>query len=63
MLRIRQVKVRIEKNNNEEIKKQISSKLKINTSDIHDIHIQKKSLDARKKDEIYIVYEVEMIYF
>ena len=49
MIRVRQVKVRVEKNSQEEILKQISLKLKINTSDIHNIKIGKKSLDSRKK--------------
>lgn len=60
MIRVRQVKVRVEKNSQEEILKQISLKLKINTSDIHNIKIGKKSLDARKKDEICYVYEVDV---
>jgi len=60
MIRVRQVKVRIEKNNEKELKRQISSKLKIDISDIYHLKIQKKSLDARKKDEIYYVYEVDI---
>ena len=49
MIRIRQVKVRIEKNSEEELKRQVALKLKINISDILNIKIGKKSLDARKK--------------
>ena len=60
MIRVRQIKVKIEKNNDKEIKRQISSKLKIDVSSIHNIKIQKKSIDARKKDEIYYVYEVDV---
>lgn len=59
MIRVRQVKVKVEKNTEEEIKRQISSKLKVNISSIHKIKVQKKSLDARKKDEIYYVYEAD----
>ena len=53
MIRIRQVKVRIEKNSEEELKKQIDLKLKINISDISNIKIGKKSVDARKKNDVY----------
>lgn len=60
MIRVRQVKVRIEKNNNEEIKKQVAVKIRTNISAIHNIKIQKKSIDARKKNEIYYVYEVDV---
>lgn len=60
MIRVRQVKVRLEKNSEEEIIKQASKKLRIDVSLVQDIIIQKKSLDARKKDEIYYVYEVDV---
>lgn len=60
MIRVRQVKVKLEKNSEEEIIRQVSKKLKIHISCIQNIIIQKKSLDARKKDEIYYVYEVDV---
>ena len=60
MIRVRQVKVDVKKNTNEELKKQVAIKLKINDSDIYNIRIQKKSIDARKKDEICFVYEVDL---
>ena len=60
MIRIRQIKVNIENDNIDELKKQISKKIKVNINDIHDIKIEKKSIDARKKDNIYIVYEIDI---
>ena len=60
MIRVRQIKVKIENNTEEEIKRQISLKLKIDVSIIHTMKIQKQSIDARKKDEIYYVYEADV---
>ena len=60
MIRVRQIKVKLENDNIIELKKQISKKIKVNTNDIHDIKIQKKSIDARNKKEIYFVYEVDI---
>ena len=60
MIRVRQVKVRIEKNSEEELKKQLALMLKVNVTDILNIKIGKKSLDARKKNEVYYVYEVDV---
>lgn len=60
MIRVRQIKVKIENDSIEQLKNQISKKLKIKTSEIRDLKIQKKSIDARKKEEIYFVYEVDI---
>ncbi len=60
MIRVRQIKIKIEFDSIEELKKQISKKLKIETSKINDLKIQKQSIDARKKEEIYFVYEVDV---
>lgn len=59
MIRIRQIKVPIENNNIEEIKAKIASKTKIKKEEIQDLKIIKKSIDARRKDHIYYVYEVD----
>ena len=58
MIRVRQVKVLVTKNN---LKEEISKKLKINPSDIKDIIIVKKSIDSRHKPNNYYVYEVDII--
>ena len=60
MIRLRQIKVKINNNSFDDIKKQVAFKLKINENDIKDIKINKQSLDARKKDSICYVYEVDV---
>lgn len=59
MIRIRQIKVEIAKNNLNEIKKYIAHKLKIKDSAIKTIKINKQSLDARRKNNICYIYEVD----
>ena len=60
MIRIRQIKVPIEKDNIDYIKKKISEKIKCNINDIKEINISKKSLDARLKPQIYYIYEIDI---
>lgn len=60
MIRVRQVKVNIASSNINEIKRQTSKKLKIKESNINDIKIIKESIDARDKENIYYIYEVEI---
>ena len=60
MIRIRQIKVSIDKDNKEEIKKKIVKKLNCLYEDILDIKISKKSLDARSKPDLYYIYEVDI---
>ena len=59
MIRIRQIKIEIAKNNLNEIKKYIAHKLKIKDSTIKTIKINKQSLDARRKNNICYIYEVD----
>lgn len=61
MIRIRQIEIPIEKDNDDEIKKSCSKKLKVSIQNISDIIIRKKSIDARKKPNIYYVYEVDVL--
>ena len=50
MIRIQQLKVPL--NYNETLlRKEIAKKLKIQASDIKDLHVRKQSLDARKKPD------------
>lgn len=60
MIRVRQVKVKVEKSNTDEIKNKVAKKLKISKYDIIDIKIIKESIDARDKENIYYIYEVEI---
>ena len=60
MLRIRQIKIPVENSNDEVLLSKIAKILHIKTSDITSFSIKKKSLDARKKDAIYYIYEVDV---
>ena len=60
MIRIRQIKILVENSNDEVLLSKIAKILHIKTSDITSFSIKKKSLDARKKDAIYYIYEVDV---
>lgn len=60
MIRVRQVKVKLEENTNKHILEEVSKKLRIMPSDILSFQIKKQSLDARKREEIYYTYELEI---
>lgn len=60
MLRIRQIKIEVTKFSNEILKEAISKKLRIDLSLITSFRIVKESLDARNKNEIFYVYEVDV---
>ena len=56
MIRVRQVKVKVEDKN--KLKEVVANKLKTTIENILNIKILKESIDARKKPLIYYVYEV-----
>lgn len=60
MLRVRQVKVHVLDNSLEKIKESISKKLHIDSSMIENIKVIRQSIDARHKNDIYYVYEVDI---
>ena len=60
MIRVRQIFIDVDKDKKEELLDKASYKLGISKSDILDIKITKKSLDARKKTKIHYVYEVDI---
>ncbi|HPF83265.1 MAG TPA: NAD(P)/FAD-dependent oxidoreductase, partial [Bacilli bacterium] len=60
MIRIRQIEVNINEDSIDKIKYSISKKLNINSNDIKDIKINKKSIDARHKPNINFIYEVDI---
>ena len=60
MLRIRQIKVPIDKDNEKFLLTAISKILKVNIKDLSNLTIVKKSLDARKKDNVHYVYEIDI---
>lgn len=61
MIRVRQIKVLVENDNLDYLYEKIAKKLKISTQDILKCSIHKQSLDARCKEEIYYVYEVDVL--
>lgn len=60
MLKVRQIKIEVTKNNEANLLKSISKKLKTDISNIENYTIEKLSIDARNKEEIYYVYEVNV---
>lgn len=60
MIRVRQVKVKIENDNYDNLIKVVSKKININVNDIYDLIINKRSLDARYKPELFYIYEVDI---
>lgn len=60
MIRIRNIKVNIEEDNITTIKNKVSKLLHINSKDIINLKIVKQSLDARKKNTLFYVYEVDI---
>lgn len=60
MIRVRQVKIPVEKDTEETIKNTISKLLKVPQSDIKQIIIKKKSLDAREKPNLFYSYILDL---
>lgn len=60
MIRVRQVKVDARFNSIDKIKEKVAKKIKIDISEINNIRIRKESIDARDKNNIYFVYEVDI---
>ena len=59
MIRVRQIFIKIENNTDKDLIKKLSQKLKVKESDILDFKINKRSLDARNKNNIHYVYELD----
>ena len=60
MIKVRQIKIEVTKSNEDNLLKCISKKLKTDISNIENYTIEKLSIDARNKEEIYYVYEVNV---
>lgn len=60
MIRIRQIKIKVDQNNKEFIKKEIARILKTKIDNILNYKIIKQSLDARDKTNIKYVYEIDV---
>jgi uncharacterized FAD-dependent dehydrogenase len=60
MIRVRNIKIPIELDNEEYLKKKLAKKLNTNISNINNMLIHKRSLDARIKNNILYVYEIDI---
>lgn len=60
MIRIKDIKIRIEEDCNEVFVQKIAKSLRINKDDIQKINIVKKSIDARKKPEVFYIYTFDV---
>lgn len=60
MIRVRQIKVEIKKDSFDYIQKKVLNKLKITFKDLKDMIIIKKSIDARDKNNVLFIYEVNV---
>ena len=60
MIRVKQVKVSVKNDNIDTLYSALVRKLKINVNDIVNVDIIKKSIDARHKDNVCFVYEVDV---
>ena len=57
MIKVDQIKLSVYENESK-LKDIVAKKLRINSSDIKDYSILKKSVDARKKPDVYFVYSI-----
>lgn len=58
MLQYNQCKIDYRKDTEKELKRKLASKLGINESDLKEMRIERKSVDARKKPEVYFNYSI-----
>ncbi len=59
MIRLRQIKLKIDEE--DKLLEKCATKLRVNIEDIKDYKINKRSLDARKKDNLCYVYEIDLV--
>ena len=60
MVRIRELNISIDDDSMDKIKEKIIKKYKLNKDDIKNIKIVKKSIDARRKNNVHYVYELDI---
>ena len=61
MIRVRQIKVDVKKDSRDELYKSIVKKLRIDYNNLIDVNIVKRSIDARHKDSVCFIYEVDVM--
>ena len=60
MIRVRQIRIDVEKDSIDNLKNKIINKLKINYDELKNIEVVKKSIDARDKNNVLYIYEVNV---
>ena len=60
MIKVRQIKLKVEEDNEENLLSKINKKLNLKNNKIISYEIAKKSIDARNKNEIFFIYEVNL---
>ena len=60
MIKVRQIKVKVDLDIEEELLSKITKKLNLKNNKILGYKITKKSIDARDKNDIYFIYEVNL---
>ena len=60
MIKVRQIKIKVEDDNERNLLSKINKKLNLKDNKIISYKITKKSIDARNKNEIYFIYEVNL---
>lgn len=60
MIKVKQLKIDVQKDTKENIINALAQKLSINKNEITTYKIIKKSIDARKKEHIYYIYEIDV---
>lgn len=61
MIKVRQIKVDVKKDSYYEVKLRCAEKLKVRVEEIQDMILCKKSIDARDKENVCYVYEVNVL--
>ena len=59
MLQYSQCRIPYRKDSREAVRKKVAKKLHCEPSELHEFHVVKKSVDARKKPDIYFTYTVQ----
>jgi hypothetical protein len=60
MIRLRQIEINVQEDNIDNLLKKCSKLLRISSREIIEYKIEKKSLDARKKPELFFAYEIDL---
>ncbi len=60
MIRLRQIKINVDDDSIDNLKKKCAKKLRVKEDKIKDIVIKEQSIDARKKPNLYYVYTVDI---